>query len=98
MGCDRGVHIKDDEYYKKGAFQIASIIADFAKDKAFDIIFTGMQSQDRGSGQVGILVGEMLNIASVSTIIDLRCQPITTCLIVRLKFLPDLEELIFPPD
>ncbi len=70
MGCDRGVQIKDDGYFNKDAYQIATTIYEFAKDKEFDCIFTGLQSQDRGSGQVGILLAEMLQIPSVSTIVD----------------------------
>lgn len=70
MGCDNAVHIEDSESSLKEPFQIASLISDFAKDKAFDIIFTGMQSQDRGSGQVGIIISELLNISCVSTIAD----------------------------
>ena len=70
MGCDRGVHIKDDESYRKDPFEIASIIAEFARDKGFDLIFTGMQSQDRGSAQVGVLVAEMLGMPAVTTVVD----------------------------
>ncbi len=70
MGCDRGAHIQDDEVHTKDPFEIASTIAEFATDKEFDLIFTGMQSQDRGSGQVGVLVAEMLSLPSVSTIVD----------------------------
>jgi electron transfer flavoprotein beta subunit len=70
MGCDRGVHVKDDESHRKDSFEIASIIAEFAKDKGFDVIFTGMQSQDRGSAQVGVLVAEMLGLPAVTTIVD----------------------------
>ena len=70
MGCDRGVHIADDLSYAKDPFEIASIIAAFASDKGFDLIFTGMQSQDRGSAQVGVLVAEMLGLPSISTIVD----------------------------
>lgn len=70
MGCDRGIHIQDDSVFEKEPLQIAGIIAEYAKDKNFDLIFTGMQSQDRGSAQVGILVGEKLDIPSVSTIVD----------------------------
>jgi len=70
MGCDRAAHVVDNESYKKEPYQIAGMIAEFAKDKGFDIIFTGMQSQDRGSAQVGILVAEMLGIPSISTIVD----------------------------
>ncbi|MBW2689189.1 MAG: electron transfer flavoprotein subunit beta/FixA family protein [Deltaproteobacteria bacterium] len=70
MGCDRGAHIADDDFFKKDPFEIASVIAEFAKDKSFDLIFTGMQSQDRGSAQVGVLVAEMLGLASITTIVD----------------------------
>jgi electron transfer flavoprotein beta subunit len=70
MGCDRGVHVVDDVSYAKDPFEIASIIAAFAKDHSFDMIFTGMQSQDRGSAQVGVLVAEILCIPSISTIVE----------------------------
>ena len=70
MGCDRAVHVSDDNVSQKDPFEIASIIAEFARDKDFDMVFTGMQSQDRGSAQVGVLVAEMLNLPSISTIVD----------------------------
>lgn len=70
MGCDRGVHIKDDEAYKRDPYQIASIIYEFAKDKGFDIVFTGMQSQDRGSAQVGVTLAEMLGYSCVTTVLN----------------------------
>jgi electron transfer flavoprotein beta subunit len=70
MGCDRGIHVADDKAAEKEPFEIAGIIAEFARDKQFDLIFTGMQSQDRGSAQVGVLVAEMLGIPSISTIVQ----------------------------
>lgn len=70
MGCDRGAHIEDDDASGKEPYLIAGAIAEYAGDKNFDIIFTGMQSQDRGSAQVGILVAEMLGLPSVSTVVD----------------------------
>jgi len=69
MGCDRGVHVADEASFKKDPFSIAAIIAEFAKPKGFDLIFTGMQSQDRGSAQVGVLVAEMLGLPSITTIV-----------------------------
>ncbi len=70
MGCDRGAHIADDDFFKKDPYEIASVIAEYAKDKEFDLIFTGMQSQDRGSAQVGVLVAEILGLPSITTIVD----------------------------
>ncbi|MEE4254766.1 MAG: electron transfer flavoprotein subunit beta/FixA family protein [Desulfuromusa sp.] len=70
MGCDRGAHIADDASHLKDPYAIASLIAAYAQDKNFDLIFTGMQSQDRGSGQVGVLVAEMLGIPSLTTLVE----------------------------
>ena len=72
MGCDRGDHILDDQAALRDPYEISSIIASYAKDKSFDLIFCGMQSQDRASAQVGILVGELLGIPSISTIVDFQ--------------------------
>ncbi|UFS70021.1 electron transfer flavoprotein subunit beta/FixA family protein [Geomonas sp. RF6] len=69
MGCDRGVHVKDPEVHLKDPWQVASIIAAFAKGKGFDIIFTGVQSQDRGSAQVGVTVAELIDYACTTTLV-----------------------------
>jgi electron transfer flavoprotein beta subunit len=67
MGADRGVHVKDDESHQKDPWQIAVAIAAFAKERKFDLILTGMQSQDRGSAQVGVFVAMRLNLPCVTT-------------------------------
>lgn len=69
MGCDKAAHIQDPASSGKDPWQIASVIAAYAKDKGFDIIFTGMQSQDRGSAQVGVTVAEQLGFACTTTIV-----------------------------
>lgn len=67
MGCDRGVHVQDSAPFLKDPWQIASTIAGYAKDKGYDLIFTGMQSQDRGSAQVGVTVAELLGFSCATT-------------------------------
>jgi electron transfer flavoprotein beta subunit len=69
MGCDRGVHVKDPSAYLKDPWQVASIIAAYAKGEQFDVIFTGLQSQDRGSAQVGVEVAEILDLACATTVV-----------------------------
>ncbi|AAM73358.1 MAG TPA: electron transfer flavoprotein beta subunit/FixA family protein [Chlorobaculum sp.] len=73
-GCDDGVHIVDPEAPERDPWQIASMIAGFAVGRGFDLIFTGMQSEDRGSAQVGVLVAERLGIASVTGITAFEWQ------------------------
>ena len=70
VGCDRGVHIQDPNVHKKDPWQVASMIAAFAQDKNFDLIFTGLQSQDRGSAQVGVTVAELLGHACATTLVN----------------------------
>ena len=69
LGCDLAVHIQDGEVASKDPWQIASIIAAYARLQQFDLIFTGMQSQDRGSAQVGLLVAEQLGLPSATTLV-----------------------------
>jgi len=69
MGCDRAVHIQDSAVAEKDPWQIAGIIAAYASDKSYDVIFTGMQSQDRGSAQVGVTLAERLGFGCVTTLV-----------------------------
>ncbi|MDA8413429.1 MAG: electron transfer flavoprotein subunit beta/FixA family protein [Desulfobacteraceae bacterium] len=69
MGADNAVHIQDPAAATKDPWQIASIIAAYAKDKGFDLIFTGMQSQDRGSAQVGVTIAELLGYSCATTLV-----------------------------
>jgi electron transfer flavoprotein beta subunit len=69
MGCDKAVHVQDTDAATKDPWQIATIIANHARNQGYDIIFTGMQSQDRGSAQVGVTVAEILGLACTTTIV-----------------------------
>ncbi|MFO7578402.1 MAG: electron transfer flavoprotein subunit beta/FixA family protein [Pelovirga sp.] len=72
MGADRGVQVADNDSHLRDPLAIATLIANYAREQAFDLIFTGMQSQDRGSAQVGVLVGELLGMPSLTTLVEFR--------------------------
>lgn len=74
MGCDRAVHIQDPAAHEKDPWQVSGLLAAFARDKGFDLIFTGLQSQDRGSAQVGVLLAERLGLASVTTAVGFALE------------------------
>jgi electron transfer flavoprotein beta subunit len=69
MGCDRAVHIQDPAAAQKDPWQIADILATYAGGKGYEVIFTGMQSQDRGSAQVGVTLAERLGYGCVTTLV-----------------------------
>ncbi len=71
MGADHGVHILDPVADEREPWQIAAMIAGFAASQSFDLLLTGMQSSDRGSAQVGLLVAELLGITGVSAAVGL---------------------------
>jgi electron transfer flavoprotein beta subunit len=69
MGCNRAVHILDPIAHTRDPWQISCLIAAFAEQQEFDIIFAGMQSKDRGSAQVGVTVAELLGYASTTAVV-----------------------------
>jgi len=69
MGADKAVHVQDTAVASKDPWQIASIIAAHAREQAYDLVFTGMQSQDRGSAQVGVLLAEQLGMNCATTLV-----------------------------
>jgi electron transfer flavoprotein beta subunit len=69
MGCDRAVHVQDPAPAAKDPWQIASIIASYAGEQSFDLILTGLQSQDRGSAQVGPILAELLGYSCATTLV-----------------------------
>ncbi len=74
MGCDKGIHIQDEASHEKDPFAIASILAEYAQKENFELILTGMQSQDRGSAQVGVLLAGMLEVPAITTIVDFSLE------------------------
>lgn len=63
VGADKGIRIDAEPM---SGMQVAMAIASVVKDENFDVILTGRESIDYNGGMVGELLGEMLDIASVS--------------------------------
>jgi len=66
-GADRGIHIEESGLIETDPLLIAKSIVSAIKDEKFDLILSGLQSDDTGMGQTGVLVGELLNM-SVATL------------------------------
>lgn len=65
VGADEAVRIDAEP---TDAFFVANEIAAYAKDKGFDIIFTGRESIDYNGGQVGGMIAELLDLPMVNVI------------------------------
>src|SRR3954451_4063969 len=55
-GADRAVHIESDTLASADAFTTATSIAAAISDEQFDLVLTGLQSDDQGFGQVGVIL------------------------------------------
>lgn len=60
-GADNGIFIKNDNP-SLSAMETSSIIAAYAADKFYDIIFTGVMSEDLMQSQVGPMIASLLDI------------------------------------
>jgi electron transfer flavoprotein beta subunit len=67
-GADRAIHIEEDKLAAMDALGVASVLAAAAKQENADLILTGLQSDDLGYGQTGVVMAELLGLPH-STII-----------------------------
>ena len=65
-GADRALHIKEEPPYHSDPYAIASAIANAIKAENFDLVLSGLQSDDVGMGQTGVILGEMMGMATAS--------------------------------
>jgi len=69
-GTDRGIHIEESEQIETDPLSIAKSIVAAIKDENFDLILSGLQSDDMGMGQTGVLVGELLGMTTATLAIE----------------------------
>jgi len=71
-GADRAIHLEDNAFVTMDAFNIARAIASVSKDEQFDMIFTGLQSDDFGFAQTGVLLAEILGWPHATIIMQIE--------------------------
>src|SRR5437762_228473 len=59
-GADRAIHLEDAGFVGLDATNTAKALAAAIKDEQFDLIFTGLQSDDYGFAQTGVVLAELL--------------------------------------
>ncbi|MBU92289.1 MAG: electron transfer flavoprotein subunit beta, partial [Rhodobiaceae bacterium] len=69
-GADRGIHIETESLQEIDPLYTAKVMAETLKDEKFDLILSGLQSDDSGMGQTGVLLGEILNMSTASLAIQ----------------------------
>jgi electron transfer flavoprotein beta subunit len=71
-GADRALHVLGDEAVQLDSYASAEAIARAVPGEKFDLIFTGLQSDDYGSGQVGVVLAELLGLPHATIIMQIE--------------------------
>lgn len=71
-GADRAIHLEGSEFVSLDAVNTAKAIREAIKDESFDLIFTGLQSDDYGFAQTGVVLSELLGWPHATIIMQIE--------------------------
>src|SRR5215468_11414726 len=74
-GADRAIHVEDDALASADGFVTSAALAAAMKDEHFDLILTGLQSDDQGFAQVGVIMAEKLGAPHATIIMEVQAEP-----------------------
>src|SRR5207248_2729821 len=69
-GADRAIHVEDDGLGGADAFVVSSALAGAMRDERFDLVLTGLQSDDQGFAQTGVILAERLGLPHATIIME----------------------------
>lgn len=75
-GADRAIHVETSGE-ALDTLATARLLADAAKDEAPDLILTGLQSDDLGYGQTGVVLAELLGVPHSTIIMQVEVREST---------------------
>ena len=71
-GADRAIHLEDPALVTFDTANIARAFAATIKDEKFDLVFTGLQSDDFGFAQTGVILSELLGWPHATIIMQIE--------------------------
>ena len=71
-GADRAIHVESDALAEADAGVMAGALADAIRDEGFDLVLTGLQSDDQGFGQTGVVLAERLGLPHATIIMEVE--------------------------
>ncbi|MGC1421782.1 MAG: electron transfer flavoprotein subunit beta/FixA family protein [Terracidiphilus sp.] len=71
-GADRAIQVEANDLNQRDALGVAHLLASAAKQESPDLILTGLQSDDLGYGQTGVIMAELLGVPHASLILHVE--------------------------
>jgi electron transfer flavoprotein beta subunit len=69
-GADRAIHVESDALASADAFAVADALAGAMRGESFDLVLTGLQSDDQGFAQTGVVLAERLGMPHATIIME----------------------------
>ena len=73
-GADRALHVEGEALARGDAFVVAAALGGAIGPESPDLVLTGLQSDDMGFGQTGVVLAERLGLAHATIIMDVQVQ------------------------
>ena len=74
-GADRAILIEDDRFATCDCFATAKALAGaLKKEESVDLVLCGLQSDDAGFGQTGVILAELLELPHATIIMDVAVE------------------------
>ncbi|MGH9397537.1 MAG: electron transfer flavoprotein subunit beta/FixA family protein [Terriglobia bacterium] len=73
-GADRALHLEDPAFDNLDSFGIARVLAAALGREKADLIVTGLQSDDSGAAQTGVILAELLGIPHSTIIMQIKLE------------------------
>ena len=84
-GADRAIHVEGDALATADAWTTADALPAAIRDEHVDLVLTGLQSDDQGFAQVGVVLAERLGIAHSTIIMEVQVAGARRSARVRVK-------------
>jgi electron transfer flavoprotein beta subunit len=73
-GADRAIHIETSEGEMADPLSLAKVLAKALETEKADLVLTGLQSDDLGYGQTGVILAEVLGLPHATLIMNIDAE------------------------
>lgn len=73
-GADRAIHIEEAAAAHLDALGVAKLLANAVRSESPDLVMTGLQSDDLGAGQTGVILAELLGLPHATIIMQVSVE------------------------
>lgn len=73
-GADRAIHVVTEEQSAMDPFATAQLLAKAIESESPELVLTGLQSDDLGYGQTGVIMAELLGFAHATIVMEVEPQ------------------------